>query len=84
MIQNIFVNIKKLKINVLNVTVVEFVSIKNVKVYALNVMEHIYVSIRNNEINALSALQKVAVNIANLLEFLVPVGNPTASVVTAY
>jgi hypothetical protein len=83
-IQTIFVNIKKLKINVLNVKVVEFVSIKNVKVYALNVMEHIYVSIRNNEINALSAPQKVAVSIANLSEFLVPVGNPTASVATVY
>jgi len=66
------------------VTVVEFVSIKSVKVYALNVMEHIYVNIKNNEINALFAPQKVAVNIANLLEFLVPVGNPTAFVVTAY
>jgi hypothetical protein len=64
--------------------VVEFVSIKNVKVYVLNVMEYIYVRIRNNEINALSALQKVAVNIANLLEFLVPVGNPTAFVATVY
>jgi hypothetical protein len=60
------------------------VSIKNVKVYVLNVMEHIYVSIKNNEINALSAPQKAAVNIVNLLEFLVPDGNPTAFVATVY
>jgi len=60
------------------------VSIKNVKVYVLNVMEHIYVSIKNNEINALSAPQTVDVSIANLLEFLVLDGNPTASVATVY
>jgi hypothetical protein len=60
------------------------VSIKNVKVYVLNVMEHIYASIKNNEINALSAPQTVDVSIANPLEFLVPDGNPTASVATVY
>lgn len=38
----------------------------------------------NGVVHALSAPQKVAVNIANLLEFLIPDGNPTASVVTAY
>ena len=61
-----------------------YANIKNERVDVQNVMEHIYVNIKNNEINALFAPQKVAVNIANLLEFLVPVGNPTAFVVTAY
>jgi len=83
-IQNIYVNIKKLKINVLNVMAAEYVNIKNVKAYAFIAMEHICVNMQNNVINVSSVLQIVVANTVNKYQFLVRVGNPTVFVATVY